>query len=386
MAKAASVRVEVKPALLRWARDRAGLALDELARCFPRLSHWESGEARPTRKQLERFAKATHAPLDYLLLAKPPVERVPIPDLRNAGNPRIARPSPNLLDTLSVCRQRQQWYRAFVRSRRDKPLAFVGSATLASDIRATAAAMRSALGLGIEERRKIPTWTKALSRFIEQADALGILVMVNGVVANNNYRRLNPDEFRGFALSDALAPLVFINGADAKAGQIFTLAHALAHIWLGQSGLSDVAPITVPAHDVERWCSQVAAELLVPLDALRAEHRRGEELRDALLRLARRFKVSTPVILRRLHDLGGLTQDQLREVYEHELKRLRSIRKSSGGDFYRTQGTRLGRRFARALVISTLEGETLQQDAFRLLGFSKLTTLRQLGHRLGLGR
>jgi transcriptional regulator with XRE-family HTH domain len=169
MAKAASVRVEVKPALLRWARDRAGLALDELARRFPRLSHWESGEARPTRKQLERFAKATHAPLDYLLLAKPPVERVPIPDLRNAGNPRIARPSPNLLDTLSVCRQRQQWYRAFVRSRRDKPLAFVGSATLASDIRATAAAIRSALGLEIEERRKIPTWTKALSRFIEQA-------------------------------------------------------------------------------------------------------------------------------------------------------------------------------------------------------------------------
>lgn len=165
---------------------------------------------------------------------------------------------------------------------------------------------------------------------------------------------------------------------------MFTLAHELAHVWLGRSGLSDVGPITFPTDDVERWCSEVAAELLAPLDALQAEHRRGEDLRDALSRLARRFKVSTPVILRCIHDLRGLTQDQLQEAYEHELRRQRAMRKSSGGDFYRTQGVRLGRRFACALVVSTLEGDTQQQDAFRLLGFSKLTTLRQLGHRLGV--
>ena len=66
MAKAVRVRVEVKPTLLRWARDRAGLQLGQLARRFPRLSHWESGDVHPTRKQLERFAKATHAPLEHL--------------------------------------------------------------------------------------------------------------------------------------------------------------------------------------------------------------------------------------------------------------------------------------------------------------------------------
>jgi Zn-dependent peptidase ImmA (M78 family) len=208
--------------------------------------------------------------------------------------------------------------------------------------------------------------------------------MVNGVVGNNSYRRLDPQEFRGFALADARAPLVFINGADAKAAQMFMLAHALAHLWLGQSALSDATPIAAPEHGVERWCSAVAAEILVPLGALRGEYRHGEELRHALTRLARRFKVSTPIILRRIHDLGGLTQIELQQAYERELERLRPKRKSRGGDFYRTQGVRLGKRFARALVISTLEGETQHGDAFRLLGFSKLATLRELGHRLGV--
>ena len=138
------------------------------------------------RKQLERFAKATHAPLEQLLRPAPPVERVPIPDLRAAGNRRIGEPSANLLDTLSLCRERQNWYRNFARSRGDKALAFVGSPSLRSDISATAAAMRSALGLDMEERRQIPSWEKALRRCIDQADALGILVMVNGVVGNNS--------------------------------------------------------------------------------------------------------------------------------------------------------------------------------------------------------
>jgi Zn-dependent peptidase ImmA (M78 family) len=309
---------------------------------------------------------------------------VPIPDFRAPGNGRIGRPSPNLLDTLSLCRQRQAWYRDFTRVQGNKPLAFVGSASLKSDIAATAAAMRSALGLDLEERKKISAWDKTLRRLIDHADALGILVMVNGVVGNNSYRRLDPQEFRRFALADARAPLVFVNGADAKATQMFTLAHALAHISLGQSALSDVTPIAAPENEIERWSSAVAAEVLVPLGALRTEYRRGEELRNALMRLARRFKVSTPIILRRIHDLGGLTQMELQQAYERELERLRPKRKSRGGDFYRTQGVRLGKRFARALVISTLEGETQHGDAFRLLGFSKLATLRELGHRLGV--
>lgn len=378
------MHVAVKPEMLRWACERAGSDVEEMSRRIPQLRAWERGEAQPTLKQIEAFANATHTPIGYLFLDKPPVERVPIPDFRTMAGEGVAEPSPDLLETIYICQQRQEWYRDFARSVGEKPLPFVGSATVGSDIVATAAEVRGALGFDLEERRQMPTWAEALRRFIEQADDLGILVMVNGVVGNNNHRRLDPGEFRGFALADDLAPLVFLNGADTKSAQMFTLAHELVHIWLGQSALSDVEMQSAPSHRTEVWCNKVAAEVLVPLAALRAEYRNQSEPREEAQRLARRFKVSTLVILRRIHDCGGLTYVQFCDAYQDELKLLRALPKGSGGNFYLTQAARVSKRFASALVESTLEGQTLHRDAFQLLGFSKLATFQQLGRTLGV--
>ena len=379
------MRAEVRPELLRWARERAGFDLSDLVRSFPQLNAWEQGEALPTLKQIEHFAKATYTPIGYLFLQEPPVERVPIPDLRTAGNEYIKHPSPDLLEVIYICQQRQEWYRDFARSMGEKTLPFVGSAQLTSDIDATAASIRSALGFDLEERRQTPTWTDALRRFIEKSDAMGILVMCSGVVLNNNRRGLDPDEFRGFAMADDLAPLVFVNGADTKAAQMFTLAHELAHLWLGQSAVSDTQASRIPENEVESWCNRVAAEILVPLAILRGEYQRGNDLRAEVDRLARRFKVSSLVILRRIHDAGGFTRERLWQAYHQELERLRAIPRGSGGNFYLTQAARVSKRFARALVVSTGEGRSSFTEAFRLLGFKKMATFRDLGHRLGVG-
>jgi len=385
-ARSTPLRVKVSPAVLSWARERVGWDLaDAVSHRFSRLAEWESGDAEPTLKQLELYARATHTPIGYFFLSAPPEEHVPIPDLRTIGDRPLERASPDLLDTIYICQQRQEWYRDFARSQRDDPLSFVGSATIASDIERTASAIRIAIRFDIEERRKAATWTEALRRFIELTDTAGVLVMVNGVVGNNNHRKLDPDEFRGFALSDPLAPLVFINGADTKAAQMFTLAHELAHIWLGQSALSDVQPISTPTDAIERWCNEVAAELLVPTVLLRQVYKRNEDLAATVDRLARYFKVSSLVILRRIHDLGGLTRNQFWQAYNAELERIGNIPKGSGGDFYLTQGARIGKRFARALVSSTLEGQTLYRDAFNLLGFSKVATFTELARSLGVG-
>lgn len=381
-------RVAIQPDLLRWARERAGLSADALVRRFPKLESWESGELHPTLKQLEGFAKATHTPVGFLFLTEPPVERVPIPDFRTVARARMEHPSPDLLDTIYLCQQRQDWYRDFARSMGARPLELVGSARIGDDVVTTAGRIRQALGFDVEERRRMPTWTDALRRFIAQADERGILVMVSGVVGNNTHRHLDPDEFRGFALADPLAPLVFINGADTKAAQMFTLAHELAHVWLGQSAVSDAQAVVEPdqpEQGTERWCNRVAAELLVPLDLLSAEYDRSADLKSELARLARRFKVSTLVILRRIHDAGGISRAELWTAYEEELARLRQMPRGSGGDFYLTLPARVSKRFARALVVSTLEGRTSFTESFRLLGVKKMATFRELGDKLGVG-
>ena len=371
--------------MLRWACERAGFELGEVARRVPQLSAWERGERQPTLKQLENFAKATHTPIGYFFLPEPPVEQVPIPDFRTIADKPVIRPSPNLLDTIYLCQQRQDWYRDYARSVGDELPTVVGSAQRTDDVVSTAAVIRDALGFDLDERRKFGTWTEALRRFIEQVDMAGVLVMVNGVVGSNTSRKLDPEEFRGFTLIDDVAPLIFVNGADTKAAQMFTLAHELAHVWLGQSALSDSQARTLPNHDVERWCNQVAAETLAPLAAVRDAHEPKADLRAELDRLARRFKVSTLVVLRRLRDIDALTARQYREAYGAELERLRGLSAGSGGNFYLTLGARVGQRFAHAVVASTLEGRSSFTEAFRLLGFKKMSTFRSLSENLGMG-
>ena len=377
-------RVPVQPTLLRWARERAGYDADALTGRFPRLGEWERGEVQPTLRQVEAFAKATRTPIGLLFLEEPPIERVPIPDFRTIANVHVSHPSPGLLETVYLCQQRQDWYRNYAVSTREPALEFVGSATLEDDIVQTAATMRQVLGFDVAERRRLATWADALRHCIGQADALGVLVMASGVVGSNNRRRLEPREFRGFALVDPLAPLIFINGADTKAAQMFTLAHELAHLWLGQSAVSDTEARTAPDQEVERWCNRVAAELLVPLVALRNELDERAGLRNELQRLARHFKVSTLVILRRIHDAGHLTRDELWAAYDAELARLHTMPKGSGGDFYLTLGARVSKRFARAMVVSTLEGRTSFTETFRMLGLKKMSTFNELGRSLGV--
>ena len=377
-----TLRVDVKPELFRWARERAGIEPEALVKRFPKYREWESGERQPTFKQLEKLANVTHAPIGSFFLSKPLDEPVPIPDLRTVGNEPIGRPSVDLLDTIYLCQQRQDWYREFARMEGEESLPFVGSATPASSVDSTAASMRAALGFDLDERRTLGTWTDALRRFIEQADALGVLVMTSGIVGNNTHRKLDPEEFRGFALADELAPLIFVNGADTKAAQMFTLAHELAHIWLGESALSDVEPVSAPSHEVEVWCNRVAAELLVPQASLRQEYRESEDLTDELNRLARHFKVSTLVVLRRISDTGALDYDALAFAYRHELDRLQSMPTTAGGSFHPTLKARVGQRFGHALVTSTLGGRTSFSESFRLLGIKKTSTLREFAASL----
>ncbi len=379
-----TTRVSVRPQLLRWACERGRIEPEALAQRFPRFHHWETGAEKPTLKQLERFAKVARNPIGFFFLSELPEEHIPIPDFRTIADKPVGRPSADLLDTIYLCQQRQAWYRDNARMEGKPPLDFVGSVSRSDAIEAVADRIRTALRFDLEERSRLSSWTAALRLFIEQANNLGVLVMVSGVVGSNNRRRLDFREFRGFALVDDLAPLIFVNGADSKSAQMFTLAHELAHVWLGESALSDSEDRVIPEHRTERFCNRVAAEILAPIRECRNEHRQAALLPAELSRLARHFKVSTLVVLRRLHELGALTRQQYWDAYDEELDRLRTVAQDSGGNFYAGTGARVSKRFARAVIAATLEGRSSYPDAFHLLGLRKMATFDELSRRLGL--
>jgi len=372
--------------VLRWAAQRARLDEGDLVARFNKWPLWLSGEAQPTLKQLEDFARLTHTAIGYFFLPQPPALALPVPDFRVLRDEVPAEPSSDLLDTLYICQQRQDWYRDHARMHGLPTLPFVGSASLQDASEGVAQRLRETLSLSTEARRQMPTWTDALRQLIAKAEDAGVMVMVSSVVGSNSHRKLDVGEFRGFALADSLAPLVFLNGADSKAAQMFTLAHELAHVWLGATGVSDTQAGQVPEQQTERWCNQVAAELLMPLEELRVVHEPDAPILDEIQRLAREFKVSTLVALRRLFDAGYIQQTVLWQHYRVEQERLRTLkeRSSSGGDFYHSLGARTSKRFARAIVSSTLEGLTSFPDAFRMLGVRKTATFYEAARELGV--
>lgn len=380
-----TLRVPVNPELLHWALRRSGRTPEGLSSRFKKLGDWLEGRIQPTLNQLEDFARATHTAIGYFFLPEPPEEVLPIPDFRTLPEARNQPPSVDLLETIYLCQQSQSWYRDYARLQGEPPVAFIGSATLEEPPADVAARMRQQLGFDIEARRQMGTWTEALREFIRLAEDAGVLVMVSGIVGSNTRRPLDVSEFRGFALADERAPLVFINGKDSKAAQMFTLGHELAHLWLGASGVSDSEARIAPDEQTERWCNAVAAELLAPLEAVRAALADQEPLPDTLQRLARHFKVSTLVILRRLFDAGRIDRETLDAAWQGELERLKRLAPTGpGGDFYNTLGAHVGKRLARAVIVSTLEGQTPFTDAFRLLGVRKSRTFYEEARRLGV--
>ena len=384
---AGPVRVGVTARMLDWAIRRGDVERSRIIRSFPKLPEWEAGTGKPTLRQLERFARTTHTPMGLLLLDEPPDEPLPIPDFRTIGDHPIRAPSANLLDTIYLCQSQQTWYQDYARREGFAELEFVGSASDSEDIPDVADRIRNEIGFDVARRQRLATWQEAYREFVKQVRAAGILVMVTGIVGNNTSRKLDFEEFRGFVLSDKLAPLIFLNGTDSLSARMFTLAHELVHLWLGTSGLSNSSMAEPPEHSSqEHFCNQVAAEMLAPLATVRLLYNPEASVRMGMQQVARRFKVSTLVALRRISDLGGMDRAQYWSLFNEELERLRDHRAkpSPSSNFHRVAMARLGEGFATAVIAATLEGQSSYSTAFQLLGVRKMDTFDKMRAKLGI--
>lgn len=335
---------------------------------MPHIRRWKERKELPTLRQLEALARLTLTPLGYLFLDKPPDERLPIHNFRTRRGDENQRPSANLFATVYAMQRRQAWMREYMIEEGMERPGFVGSAKGERDPHKVAHSIRQALALGDGWTAKLPTWDEALRELRAASERAGILVAASGIVGSNTHRKLDRREFRGFVLVDEYAPLVFINAADFKAAQMFTLAHELAHVWFGSSAAFDLRDLMPAADATEQICDKTAAELLVPEVELRAvwADERGERTAERIQRIATHFKVSALVAARRALDMGYLSRDAFFEFYQEYLEQARERSISKGGDFYNTAGSRIGERFARTVWQAVREGKLLYTEAYRL--------------------
>lgn len=362
--------------VLRWARERASLPADVVAARLnqdaDRLTAWEEGLDQPTFRQAQHLASVVHVPFGYLFLAEPPSETLELPDLRTVGGEPADQLDVNFRDLLNDLLLKHAWFVETLKEGGAEPLPFVGSASVDSDPVVTAKNIRQVLGTDASDAANVQTWEDHLRALIERTERVGIWTMRSGIVGSNTHRPLSVHQFRGLAISDPIAPLVFLNGRDATAAQIFTLIHEVAHIWIGQSGISNVK-ITATDYGthrkVERFCNAVAAEFLVPRDALMAEWR--DELSDSTNYdlLARRYKVSRIVVARRAFDLGKTQVYAFRSFATSEEERWAedASDNSSGGNFWNTLPIRNGRRFTSEVASRAASGQLLLREAASLL-------------------
>ena len=335
------------------------------------VAEWErSGSI--TIAQADRLAQRTHTPLGYLYLKEPPDDRLPIPDFRTLSNESPRHPSPDLLEMVYLMQRRQSWMRDELIEYGAGPLGFVGACEPDSSPRQVAEAMGDTLRLASDWASRERSWTAALGSLRERVEIAGVLVVFNGIVGNDTHRKLNRDEFQGFALLDDYAPVVFVNSADFKAAQMFTLAHELAHIFVGQAGVSGFRFFQPSDHHTERFCDRAAAEFLAPGDRLRDFWHTDTPAADPYQAIAHRFKVSTLVAARRALDLNLINRDAFFRFYNtyKEKEQPGSQPSESHGNFWSTQRWRIGKDFGAAVVRAVKEGRLPYREACRLTGLS----------------
>ena len=359
--------VDINNNILIWAVERAGLSLDKIAEKIPNFSAWLEGKKKPTIKQLENFSRKVHLPFGYLFLETIPTETIPIPYFRKGNNNNV---SLNVYDTVLILQQRMLWLREYLRDAGEPSLSFVGSYAQNMNVDEVAQNIRTTLNLNEDWARESSTWEDTLKNLTLKVEGIGINVVFNSVVGNNTHRAIDVDECRGFVLTDEFAPFMFINSADSKAAQMFTIVHELAHIWIGKSAGFDLRELT-PADDaIEIFCNRVAAEFLIPKSALDAQWQQNN--RD-IKKLARYFKVSQLVIARRLLDLTYIEKNEFIEFYSGYIQRIKNKKekqKDGGGDFYKTQNRRIGLQFANYIRFALKENKILYRDAWQLTGLN----------------
>jgi len=374
--------------VFRWAIERAGFSDEKLALSLhtkpEKIVAWETGQEYPNFQQAQKLASTLSIPLGYLFLSDPPEITVPIADFRTLPGKPSTTISLNLQEILDDALRKRDWYSEWRKSEGLAPFEFIGKFTIQDNPSDIINDMRQVLGIPPDFTFHMKSWDEHLRLFVQKVEQSGTLVLQSGIVGNNTHRKLSLEEFRGFALADKFAPLIFINALDSIAARIFTIVHELTHLWTGTSGISnpEIAPGDFEIQQIEQFCNKIAAEFLAPQDIFKRIWNNSLETLENSQILARYFRVSAQVILRRSYDLGIIPSDEYFVRYQEILKESNFSKKGSGGNFYNSFFSRNSRRFTQTLISAIASGNLSYLDAARLLN-TQPRTIASAIERLG---
>ncbi|MDF5820680.1 ImmA/IrrE family metallo-endopeptidase [Corynebacterium felinum] len=341
---------------------------------FKRITSWLDGSQQPTLRQAEALAAKAGTLFPYLLLDEPIEEKVDLPDFRTVGSVGLKNPSSDLKQVIEDCRSRLDWYVEYAQEfdvQQDKPLP---TYTLESNPEQAAKEVRNHLGW---EPGHYALGEKAVAQLSRLIENTGVLVMRSSVVRNNTHRPLDPEEFRGFTLIDRGFSLIFVNAQDTKSAQLFSLAHELGHVLLGEPGVSGEEIDGAP--DIERWCNRFAAEFLIPASYFKHVWKKfpHQHQKDAIATIAHRLGVSPAATVWRGVDLKLINREDAHELIE-ECSYFGPIKKTSGGNGINNIRPRIGERFLSAAADAVGTDLLPLRDAMYYLGVKKEESARSL--------
>ena len=365
------IRPEINNQIFSWAIARIGITPDEVVLKYPKFLQWQTGETSATVNQLKDFSNSYHFPFGYFFLRTIPLETTQneIPFFRS-NNEFLAADNENVNETVKILKNRQEWLSGYMKDNGVDKNSIIGKYKDETNIQEITVGIRNYLELNDDWYISLRSPIEAIRLLKDKLEERNIIITFNSVVNNNGHRHIPVKLCRGFCLIDDYTPFIFVNSSDSKSAQLFTIVHEIAHIFISYTaGYGDHGVETL-ADPREALCDQIAANLLVPEDALLANSKLTNE------ELAKLFNVSELVILRRKLDCKLISKRDFNEAY-HMLPPYKKTG-SSGGDFYRTAEQRISPKLLRCLNNAIHERAITPMEAYRLSGlkgdtFTRLT-------------
>lgn len=376
----------LNPHILRWARETAGLSVDEAAHALgfkdaqgrtavERLQTMEAGAEEPSRSVLLKMSRAYHRSLLVFYLNEPPRTGDRGQDFRRAPGAKPEEYDPTLDALIRDIRGRQSIVKDLLEQTEPREVGYVASATMDVSPAELAQRMIEKLAFSIIEFRQQSNEQAAFSYLRERIEASGVFVLLLGNLGSY-HTNIPSGVFRGYAIADPIAPFIVINDQDAQVAWAFTAFHELTHIWLGTTGVSGGDADT----QLESYCNSVAGEVLLPgaeLDALRFLGQASlPKVIQVVAQFAKERKISRAMVAYKLLRLNIVTRTRWQELDQHykdewNAARAQSVAKDrgeGGPSYYVVRRHRLGHALLGLVKNSLVEGFITYTKAGQVLG------------------